>query len=70
MAVRFIAATNRDLEEMVQRGSFRSDLFYRLNVFPIRVPPLRDRPEDLSPLTRHFVQKFATGQGTFASCRT
>jgi formate hydrogenlyase transcriptional activator len=57
--VRIIAATNRDLDQMVEEQKFRSDLYYRLKVFPITVPPLRDRVEDIPMLVRHFTQKFA-----------
>jgi len=57
--VRVIAATNRDLVRLVDDKQFRSDLFYRLNVFPITVPPLRERTEDIPALTRHFAQRFA-----------
>ena len=61
--VRVIAATNRDLEKMVGQGKFRADLYYRLNVFPIVNPPLRDRPEDVEPLVRHFVEKYNVKTG-------
>src|SRR5688572_3635655 len=61
--VRVIAATNQDLEEMVHQRAFRADLFYRLNVFPIRVPPLRERAEDVPLLIAHFVRRFAERQG-------
>jgi formate hydrogenlyase transcriptional activator len=56
---RLIAATNCNLEEMVGKREFRSDLYYRLKVFPIRIPPLRERPEDIPPLVFYFVQRFA-----------
>ena len=61
--VRVIAATNQDLPEMVQQRAFRADLFYRLNVFPIHVPPLRERAEDIPLLVEHFVRRFAERQG-------
>ncbi|RNF39734.1 sigma-54 interaction domain-containing protein [Planococcus salinus] len=56
--VRFIAATNKNLEEMVEKGEFRSDLYYRLNVVPITVPPLRERQEDIPFLLQHFLEVF------------
>jgi formate hydrogenlyase transcriptional activator len=61
--VRLVAATNRDLEEMMAERQFRSDLYYRLNVFPIRIPPLRERREDISVLVQHFTQKYARRMG-------
>src|ERR1700704_1631820 len=56
--IRLVAATNRDLEKMIESREFRSDLYYRLNVFPIRIPPLRERPEDIPLLVRYFTQKY------------
>jgi len=59
ISIRMIAATNRNLEEMLSRNEFRSDLYYRLNVFPIVLPPLRERREDVALLVAHFVENFA-----------
>jgi len=57
--VRVVAATNRDFAQMVQRGEFRSDLYYRLNVFPLRLPPLHQRRDDIVPLVHYFVDKYS-----------
>ena len=61
--VRFVAATHRDLEEIMRKGEFREDLFYRLNVVPVWLPPLRARPEDIEPLVRHFLEVHARANG-------
>ena len=61
--VRVIAATNRNIEELMVAGKFREDLFYRLSVFPIEVPPLRERPEDLIQLAQHFLDDICTDFG-------
>jgi formate hydrogenlyase transcriptional activator len=61
--VRVIAATNQDLDAMVQQRAFRADLFYRLNVLPIRIPPLRERIEDIPLLIAHFVRQFENRHG-------
>lgn len=66
--VRVVAATNRDLATWVREGKFREDLYYRLNVFPLEIPPLRDRPADIAPLARHFLKRSENlvGRGGFA----
>jgi two-component system response regulator HydG len=61
--VRIVAATNRDLEEEIRRGGFRSDLYYRLNVITVHLPPLRDRSEDVPLLASYFLERFASGRG-------
>jgi len=61
--VRVIAATNKNLEQEIARGAFRQDLFYRLNVIPFHVPPLRDRKEDIAILARHFLNEFSSAYG-------
>jgi formate hydrogenlyase transcriptional activator len=66
--VRVIAATNQDLWRMLQERKFRADLYYRLNVFPITLPPLREREDDIPLLIEHFVQKFAKKQGKSIDC--
>jgi len=61
--IRLISATNRDMIEMVTQGEFREDLYYRLNVFPVFVPPLTDRKEDIVPLINHFISRFSAEEG-------
>ena len=65
--VRVLAASNVDLKRAVELGSFRQDLFYRLSVFPIKLPPLRERPEDIHPLVIHFIEHYKQKTGRFIS---
>jgi DNA-binding NtrC family response regulator len=65
--VRILAATNRDLEEEVEKGRFREDLFYRLNVVELHIPPLRDRREDILPLANRFISEFSKGRARLSS---
>jgi Nif-specific regulatory protein len=65
--VRLVSATNRNLEAMIEDGEFREDLYYRLNVFPINLPPLRDRLDDLAVLVTHFIAKFSRQMGVVAA---
>ena len=61
--IRLISATNRDFQQQVSEGKFREDLYYRLNIFPIRIPPLRERQEDIEQLSAYSITKLATTEG-------
>ena len=61
--VRLVCATHRPLEELVEQGLFREDLYYRINVFPVFIPPLRERPEDILPMVEHFIEMFSKEYG-------
>jgi DNA-binding NtrC family response regulator len=63
VSIRLVSATNRNMIEMVKAGQFREDLYYRLNVFPVMVPPLRDRKDDIPALVEHFITRFAAEEG-------
>jgi transcriptional regulator with GAF, ATPase, and Fis domain len=65
--VRVIAATNRNLAEAIEGGRLRADLFYRLNVFPIQVPPIRERGEDIPVLARYFIDRLERWESRFAA---
>ena len=65
--VRIVSATNKDLSQLVAEGRFREDLYYRLNVFPIDMPPLRDRREDIPAMVQHFIKRFNASEGTKVS---
>lgn len=67
---RILAATNKNLEDKVKAGTFREDLFYRLNVVELNIPPLRERPEDILPLAAHFIAEFTQGKARFSSAVT
>jgi len=66
--VRVIAATNRDLSQQIRDGRFRHDLYYRLNVIPIQIPPLRERPDDIEPLAEHFMERHGGGDRRLDAC--
>ncbi len=70
ISIRVIATTNKDLRKVISRGQFRQDLFFRLNVVPLRIPPLRERKDDLPTLTRHFAEKYGAGAESEVSEQT